>query len=210
MPIILLAVGGSHGDFLFSCCRLMLNQSVFSTNTAGKVSAPSEWKTFTLLSYKEGKKLSYITEPTNKIEMSHIWYEEFAKMPNRFYCIDYNDKQIEVIKKMSFIKNYKDVNALCEQFKEILPKSLAGKINENNIDNILTISYKNMLKKFKKQPNINLIKITDLYSFKSLVKILKNMNLYNKSQLTNLKNYHKEWKEKNLKYYKELVELETK
>ena len=42
--IVILARGGTHGDFLHQCCTLMNNNSTVSINDKGKVQNPSKLK----------------------------------------------------------------------------------------------------------------------------------------------------------------------
>lgn len=214
MPTILLAVGGSHGDFLFSCCKLMLNQYISVANDAGRISAPSEWKELTLKCFKEGKKIFNVPIPTNSIEMSHTWYKEFKEMPCKFYYIDYEHNQINILKKMWIDKNYtsrgKNKEDICKDMRECLENNLAKKINKNNIDKFLTNYYKNQLKKFKQQPGIIAIKITNLYKFESLVNTLKKMGFWNDSNVEQLKKHYKGWFQKNINYIEEVTLLATK
>ena len=144
----------------------------------------------------------------SNIEMCHIWQEEFKKLPGKFYYINYNEEQIDIIKKMYLEKVfYNNLDHAIKNIKKYLPKDLEKKIKKDNINQILTIFYKNSIKKYRKQPGIVSIEISHLYDFNKLVKILKNMDLFDADNVENLKKFHAEWTEKNIKYLEEMLKL---
>jgi len=208
--IIIFAQGGTHGDFLHSCGLLMLDGKKSTIDTSGRVFGNSTSKSKNLESYYKGKKTIFSIESDSQIEIYHIWQEEFKKIKGKFYYISYDESQIDVIKKMFLTKvHYNDLNNAMEGIKKYLPNSLARKISKDNFDKILTLLYKNTIKKYKQQPGIKPIKITDLYNFDSLVLILKNMDILNVNKLEDLKRFHSEWQSKNRQCIKEMLIIEN-
>lgn len=209
--IIIFAQGGTHGDFLYSCCQLVSSEDRKTTvDKRGRIHLEnSKFKKNNLNYYQKGKKLAIDTASGDGIEMCHIWYEEFKKLPADYYYIHYEDEQIELIKKM-FLEKVFDGNKdlAINDVKKYLPDTLANKITKYNIDDILTMFYKNSIKKYKQQPNIKCIKITDLYNFDSLVAILKNMNIYQTAKSNDLKKFHAEWKDKNKEYIEQILNVQ--
>jgi hypothetical protein len=102
---------------------------------------------------------------------------------------------------------YNNLDHAIKNIKKYLPKDLEKKIKKDNINQILTIFYKNSIKKYRKQPGIVSIEISHLYDFNKLVKILKNMDLFDADNVENLKKFHAEWTEKNIKYLEEMLKL---
>ena len=206
--IIIFAQGGTHGDFLYSCGLLMLGKKEPTIDANGKVIEESISKRINLKSFYKGKKDSVFVKPANKLEIYHIWQEEFKQIEAKFYYIDYTDNQIDIIKKMYLEKVHNNnlSNAL-KSITQYLPENLSIKISERNFDKILTLSYKNTIKKYKQQPGIIPIPINHLYDFDSLVVILKDMNLLKKHRLDNLKQFHYVWTTKNKKWMTEMLNL---
>lgn len=207
--IIIFAQGGTHGDFLYSCCLLVTGNRKNTINQTGRIDLKnSKFKKNNLNSYQKGKKLDIDTRSGDRIEMCHIWHEEFKKLPADFYYIHYEHEQIELIKKI-FLEKVFDGNKdlAIDNVKKYLPDTLAKKITKYNIDDVLTIFYKNSIKKYKQQPNIKAIQITDLYNFDSLVAILKKMNIYQTAKSNELKHFHKQWTDKNKEYIEQMLNV---
>lgn len=211
MSIILLAAGGTHGDFLHSCGLLMLEKIDFTVNTSGRViNNLSSFKKNNLNTFLDGVKKPSTVEPSFAIELCHIWQEEFKHYKEKFFYIDYTEEQINVIKKMYLEKIHKNnLDTAKRDLVRYLPTKLKVKINKKNFDKVLTLSYKTTIKKYKQQPGIIPIKITDLYNFDSLVLILKNMGILNVDKLKDLKIFHSKWKTKNKQYIKEMFRIEN-
>ena len=207
--ILILAQGGTHGDFLYSCCHLMAYNKKGIVNGHGAVIVNPD-KRNNLQTYYKGIKNVSTFNNMQSIEVCHIWQEEFKTLSANFYYIHYNDQQIDIIKKMFLEKVFKNnIELAIENKKKYLPDALAKKITKDNIDKILTVSYKNTIKKYRQQSNIKAINITDLYNFDSLVAILKDMNIYNPTKSNELKEFHNEWMDKNMKYITEMLSVKT-
>lgn len=203
--IIIMAQGGTHGDFLYKSCQIMISdENENKINDDGRVIENSIFKKKNIKFYKKGIKKKLIQNNlTNAqpIEICHIWYEEFMKWPCKFYYIDFDDSLIEIIKKMYLEKVCNnDKSIAIENYIKYLPDNIARKINFNNFDKIITTSYKSLKKKYQKQPNVKSINMTDLYSLDKLIDILKDMKIYNKEKLLSLETFHKDWIKKNNKW----------
>lgn len=206
--IIIFAQGGTHGDFLYSCCQLMANENENTINELGRVLENSKFKRNNLETYSKGKKIPFKVDTMSDIEVCHIWQEEFKNLSGKFYYIHYSDEQIDIIKKM-YLKKVCDNNIeyAMENLKKYLPNAVANKISKDNFDRILTLSYKNSIKKYKQQSGIVPIEITDLYDFDKLIGILKHMGTFDTGNTEKLKKFHESWTSKNSHYISEMLKL---
>ena len=206
--IIIFAQGGTHGDFLYSCCQLMTNENENTINEFGRVLENSKFKRNNLETYNKGKKIPFEFDTISNIEICHIWQEEFKNLSGKFYYIHYNDEQIDVIKKM-YLKKVCDNNIeyAIENLKKYLPDTVANKISKDNFNRILKLSYKNSIKKYKQQPGIIPIEITNLYEFDKLVGILKHMDVFDADNTEKLKKFHESWTSKNSHYIIEMLKV---
>lgn len=206
--IIILAQGGSHGDFLHRCCDLMLHDNKIKINDAGRVMPTSVLKYNHF--YHAGKKIPITEEKLKKlnlstVELSHVWHEEFIDWPSKFHYIHIEEECIPVVIKMFLSKICNnDEKIAMEQFLSFFPLDVKARINNVSFQ----IFCKNMMlriqKKFQKQPSISKIRITDLYSFDSLVKTLTMMNCFDHKKSKILEQIHSEWTEKNKSYIDEI------
>jgi hypothetical protein len=209
--IIILAQGGTHGDFLYESCQLMIlnnNNINNKIDNNGRVLESSIFKRKNFKLYKKGQKKGLMFDHLNdakSIEICHIWYEEFINWPSKFYYINFDDSLIDIIKQMYFEKVCNnDKNKAMEDYKKYLPNSISKKITLDNFDKIITMSYKSIKRKYRLQPNIKEINMLDLYSLDKLIDILKNMAIYNEKKLLSLKKLHNDWLKKNSKWIKQL------
>lgn len=206
--IVILAQGGTHGDFLYKSCQIMVSDQNSNKenkiHSSGRVLESSIFKRRNFELYEKGQKKELMFNYLNyaeSIEICHIWYEEFMQWPCKFYYIDFDDSLIEIIKKMYLEKVCNnDKNIAIENYIRYLPDNVAKKINLNNFDKIITNSYKSIRKKYQKQPDAKPINITDLYSLDKVKDILKDMEIYNNKKLASLELFHKDWIEKNNKW----------
>lgn len=210
--IIILAQGGTHGDFLYQSCQIITStEDSTKINDKGKVNESSIFKRKNLNVFEKGEKKNTMLnhlDDARPIEICHVWYKEFIDWPSKFYYIDFDDSLIEIIKKMYFEKvcnNDKDI--AIEYYKKYLPDSIARKINHSNFDEIFNMSYKSIKKKYKKQPDIKAINMIDLYSLPRLIDILKDMTIYDEKKFLSLKIFHSEWIERNDKWIKQVKKL---
>lgn len=208
--IIILAQGGTHGDFLFKSCQLMISAEPVepTINSAGRVIVSSIFKRKNFELYEKGKAkfkmLDHLKEALT-VEICHIWYEEFKNWPSKFYYIDFNDSQIDIIRRMYLEKVCSnDRMKAMENYKKYLPIHLSNKITLDNFDKVFTMSYKSLKKKYKSQPRINRIDMLDLYYFDRLVFILKDMSIYNEKKSLLLQNLHNDWLKKNDKWIQQM------
>jgi len=207
--IIILAQGGTHGDFLYQSCQIITSDvDVNKIDNNGRVIESSIFKRKNLTIFGDGQKMDTMLnhlDDAQPVEVCHVWYEEFINWPSKFYYIDYDDSLLEIIKKMYFEKVHNnDKNLAMVWYKKHLPDSVARKINHDNLDEVINSSYRNAQKKYKKQPNAKAVNIIDLYSVDKLIGIMKDMEIYHEKNLSSLKTFHSEWLERNDKWIKQI------
>jgi hypothetical protein len=210
--IIILAQGGTHGDFLYQSCKIITSDAdANEIDSNGRVIESSIFKRKNLNVFGNGQKMdtmsNYLHE-AQPIEVCHVWYEEFIDWPSKFYYINYDDSLLEIIKKMYFEKVHNNDKTLAMiWYKKHLPDSVARKINHDNLDKVINSSYRNAQKKYKKQPNAKAINIVDLYSIDKLISIMKDMEIYQEKNLSSLKTFHSEWLLQNDKWIKQIEKI---
>jgi len=210
--IIILAQGGTHGDFLYQSCQIITSDDYKKEiDSNGRVIEASIFKRRNLNVFEKGQKNSTMSDhlkDAQPIEVCHVWYEEFVDWPSKFYYINYDDSMIEIIKNMYFEKVHNnDMDLAMKWYKRYLPDSLARKINHNNFDEIIHTSYKTTRNKYKKQPNAKAINMVDLYSLHKLTDILKDMGIYKEKNSKSLERFHTEWFDRNEKWIKQIKKI---
>ena len=210
--IIILAQGGTHGDFLYQACNIITSDTTSKkVDARGRVSESSILKRLNSDVYEKGQIKSLMAtnlDNAQPIEICHIWFEEFIDWPSKFYYIDYDYSLIKIIRKMYIEKVFdNNIDMAIEDYKRWLPDSVSRKINQSNFNKAIDTSYKTLLLKYKKQPNAKAINMVDLYSFEKVVAILKDMDIYNETNLSSLKLFHSLWIEKNQKWIKQIHKI---
>lgn len=204
--IVILAQGGTHGDFLYSCCRLMLVDERQFVSASGRVQEHSIFKRQNLKSYNKGEKIPIDYNTEEEVSVCHIWQKEFLSWPSKFYYIEFSNEQIPIIKQMFLDKVCnQDINFAIDLTKKYFPDSLAKKVNLKNFDRIWTLLYKNSLRKYKLQSGAMAVNITDLYDIKKIIEILKTMEIYDKSKYQFLTHFHDSWLSSNKKHIDALL-----
>ena len=206
---MILALGGTHGDFLLNCCRLMADGlSPRAIEQNGRAESPSTFKHQRF--YIKGKKIDLRYDPSNvpTVEMGHTWYEDYLHWDSRFFYIQYEDYMIPIIRKMWLEKCWNsNLKLAINDLSKALPDELSKKINKKNFNEVFFVMYKSALSKCKKQPNITRIKMTELYHYDSLTKVLDRMGIFKKKYEKTLKEYYMEWRSKNIMYIEEIIRL---
>lgn len=204
--IIILANGGTHGDFLYSCGLLMTEDKKTPINDKGRVRGKSKFLQDNMINFEGGTYKGHTYNFNTEIDVCHIWHEEFLKFSSRFYYIDFDDKHIPIIKKMFLAKVCKDnIETAINSRTRFLPQAIAKKINKTNFDEYWTLGLKTAIKKYKKQPGITKVNMIDLYDLAKLKKILIHMGIFNKDKFSELESMHQVWIEKNSQYIKEIL-----
>lgn len=208
--IIILAIGGSHGDFLINCCRIMQGEEIKKRITiTGQAEFRNEFKHKTQFRFKKGKKQNLELDKINDVELSHIWYDDFQKYPSEFFYIGFAKEILPVILKMYLTKVCNNnLQQAVNKLNYFIPEELGRKINAQNISKILPVLWWNAQIKYQQQKDIKRIELTDLYDYDKLLKILQQLGVYNKSLEKELKEYHTEWLQKNSVYIDEIEALE--
>ncbi len=210
--IIILAQGGTHGDFLYQSCQIITSdKNNNNIDPNGRVRESSIFKRQNFNVFENGQMTESISNHLNDaqpIEVCHVWHREFMDWPSKFYYITYDDSLIEIILKMYYEKVHKnDQDRAMEAYKRYLPDGMAKKINHGNFDQIINTSYKTTMKKYKEQPNAKAINMVDLYSLHRLTDILKDMGIYNEKNLSSLEKFHSEWLVRNDKWIKQIEKI---
>jgi hypothetical protein len=203
--IIILAIGGSHGDFLLKSCEIMTHGKIKDSDVDlnGRADYMSTFKTQTTLqTFKKGKKQKLeINYKTNDIELSHIYYEEFQNFTSKFYYIDFDKKYLDIVLDMCIEKVCNNnIDKAIEYFKEYIIDGIAKKINKTNYREILKLVWWNGIKKYKKLKDIESIDMLSFYNFDEMCKILKKLNVYNKENLTVYEKFYQKWYNNNKKF----------
>jgi len=210
--IMLLAIGGSHGDFLLNSCKLMLQGSKFETNQ-GHTLSTSLYKNqhFIIGGKRTPVDYSHLTNKTPLVELSHMWYEEYKTWNTQFYFIDYDDTLLPTIKEMWIKKACgSNVDTALESYREAWSDSISKTFSRENCDEIFAVLSKRAKKLFMKQPGIIAIDMVKLYDYSSLVDVLKSMGIYNADLEHDLQNIHSKWIHDNLDYIEQIKSILAK
>jgi len=208
--IIILANGGSHGDFLLQSCEIMTKGKNINTRIDynGRSKWISNFKNKMTMSYYNGKKNFIETEfdNLNKIELSHVYYDEFDKWPTNFFYIDYSKEHLNVVLDM-FIKKVCDdnIDKILLHIKNFISNDLFRKINKENYKKIMRILWWNSVQKYKKIKNIKRIDMLSFYKFESICEILKELKSYNKENLEIYENFYQKWHKNNKKFIQSMI-----
>lgn len=210
--IIILAVGGSHGDFLLQSCEIMTNAKNININIdyAGRTMWTSNFKNKMNMFCYKGKKKFVKTELNNinKIELSHVYYDEFNRWPTNFFFIDFSKEYLDIVLDM-FIKKVcnGNINVVLSYLKNYISDDLSRKINKENYREIMRILWWNSLQKYKKLKNIERINMLSFYEFENTCEILKKLKVYNEKYLENYKNFHRKWYKNNQKFIQNIIKI---
>lgn len=204
--IFILAQGGTHGDFLHRCCKVMVEGTLPNVMPSGRTPEISVFKKYNYENYHAGQKKDIEYTGNEEFVVAHIWHEEYLDWPSKFYYIDFLDEHIDTIIQMLLEKVYNNnKDDLMRPIIDKLPVDLAKKINKENYYQTLITSYKTSRKKFALQTNATRILMTDLYKFDKVVDIMKHMEIYNSSYHHILKEFHTNWVHNNGKFIKILT-----
>jgi hypothetical protein len=201
--IIILATAGSHGDFLLQSCEIMSNGRTANIDNNGRVKWISNFKLSMINAFKAGKKsnINNLQIKSNKIELSHAYYDEFKNWPSKFFYIDYSRNHIDIVLDMMIKKVCNnDIDKVLMQIKPYLQNDLSVKINKKNYRDVLRIIWWNSIKKFKRLKNIESISLLSFYKFENMCQILKSLDVYNTKYLSIYKPFYQEWQRKNKEY----------
>ena len=209
---MILALGGSHGDFLHQCCNFMLHNTKIDVNALGRITPTSVLKQNGNF-YYDGEKIPITESKLEKmslstVELSHVWQEEFIKWPSKFYYVHIEESHVTTVGKMYLDK-------ICEQDEKIALKTLTShfpadvkaRIDQFSFDEYFKGMVSRAQKKFERQPSISKIQMTDLYSYESLVKVLKMMDCFDHEKTKSLADIHNKWIKNNKTYVDEIQQM---
>ena len=209
---MILALGGSHGDFLHQCCNFMLHNTKIDVNALGRITPTSVLKQNGNF-YYDGEKIPITESKLEKmslstVELSHVWQEEFIKWPSKFYYVHIEESHVATVGKMYLDK-------ICEQDEKIALKTLTShfpadvkaRIDQFSFDEYFKGMVSRAQKKFERQPSISKIQMTDLYSYESLVKVLKMMDCFDHEKIKSLADIHNKWIKNNKTYVDEIQQM---
>jgi len=194
--IMLLAIGGAHGDFLLNCCKLMLEGSKFAINNQGQTVSTSVYKNqhFIVGGKRVPVDYTHLTKETPLVELSHMWYEEYKTWNTQFYFIEYDDILLPKIKEMWIKKACRsNIDMALESYRKAWSDSISKTFSRENFDEIFAVLSKRAKKLFMKQPGIIPIDMVKLYDYSSLVDVLKSMGIYNTDLEHDLQEIHGKW-----------------
>lgn len=207
--IIILAIGGSHGDFLLRSCEIMNHgkSKDADVDSKGRADYMSDFKMQTTLqTFQKGKKQELkINYKTNNIELSHIYYEEFQNFPSKFYYVNFDKKHLDIVLDMCIEKVCNnDVTKAINYLQHYLIDALAKKINKENYRKIAKVLFWNAIQKYKKLKDIESINMLSFYKFNDMIKILKKLNVYNRTHLSVYQDFYQKWYSNNKKFIDQL------
>jgi len=207
---IILAIGGTHGDFLLKSCELMTSGKVAKLNVEhnGRVYWESRFKKNMNTSFSKGKKDFIETgfKYFNKIELSHVYYDEFNNWPSKFFYIDFSKEVIDTILDMYIQKVCdNDVDKVLFYLKEYIADDLYKKINKEDYREVMRILWWNAIQKYKKIKDIQKIDIISFYTFEKMCKILIELKVYNEFHLKIYEKFYQEWYKKNEKFIQNII-----
>ena len=196
--VVIFALGGTHGDFLYACGQIMQGKQSKKVDKQGRVIARPK-----LLEQNWHKNFGDTHGYTDldRVEVAHIWQDEFINWPSDFYYIGFTEKQLPIIQKMLIEKVCNgSLELAVKKFNRSASEYVKKKTNKSNMQKILDIHYKKTLQQYKKQPGIQEIKIMDLYNRDSLRDVLINIGIYNRKYEADLEKFHSNWLGKNKHY----------
>lgn len=207
---IILAIGGTHGDFLLQSCEIMTSGEIIKLNVehSGRVNWESRFKKNMNASFHKGKKIFIDTESNyfNKIELSHVYYDEFNNWSSKFFYIDFSKEVIDTILDMYIQKVCNNnIDKTLFYLKEYIADNLCKKINKQNYREVMRTLWWNAIQKYKKIKNIQKIDIVSFYTFEKMCKILIELKVYNELHCEIYEKFYQEWHKKNEKFIQNII-----
>ena len=174
----------------------------------GRVGWTSHFKKSMNMFYYKGKKNFIKTEldNLNKIELSHVYYDEFNEWPTKFFYIHFSKEHLDIVLDM-YIKKVcnNNVNKILFYIKQYTSDDLYKKINKENYKEVLRILWWNTIQKYKKLKNIKKINILSFYDFENTCKILKELKVYNEQHLKIYEEFYQKWHKNNKKFIQNMI-----
>ena len=174
----------------------------------GRVGWTSHFKKSMNMFYYKGKKNFIKTEldNLNKIELSHVYYDEFNEWPTKFFYIHFSKEHLDIVLDMYIKKVYNnDVDKILFYLKEYIADDLCKKINKEDYREVMRILWWNAIQKYKKIKDIQKIDIISFYTFEKMCKILKTLKVYNEQHLKIYEEFYQKWHKNNKKFIQNMI-----
>ena len=207
--IVILAQGGSHGDFLSELLKISNGQKGAEISESGQVLSGSMIKVMNKKAFtKPGLPADLPTDLQDKNKekyvMCHVWHEHMSDWPSDFYYIHMQPDQISTVITMLIDKVFNgNVEAFLNHWKKEYPEKVSRYITTKTYLDIYTKLYLNLQKKFK--TNAKKIQMTDLYDYDKVLKFLHDACDWNGQNLTKINAFYNNWFSKNTKYIKKII-----
>lgn len=207
---VILATGGTHGDFLLKSCQIMTNGKILKSDVqdSGRVNWESHFKKNMNGSFSKGKKIFIDTKFNyfNEIELSHVYYNEFNDWSSKFFYVEFNKEVIDTILDMYIQKVcYNNIDKILFHLKEYIADDLCKKINKQNYREVMRTVWWNSIQKYKQIKNIQKIDIESFYTFGKMCEVLKELKVYNEFHSKIYEIFYQEWYKKNEKFIKNII-----
>ena len=208
--IIVLFIGGTHGEFLKNCYNIFNNKKIRPNSTTGHSPITSQFKEENMYLFYKGKSGKHSLNQFDEFEVVHCWYNEYLKYTSKFYYIDYPDHLASTLIDLFMYKTKRDKNTIIKYLKDNMPKDIGKKINDSNWKEIFIKSINRCKSKYLLQKNIKRIDIFDIYNLEKLEKIFKDMGIYNNKYKEDFKKYYNKWLNKNNYFIERLTSEQNK
>ena len=208
--IIVLFIGGTHGEFLKNCYNIFNNKKIRPISSTGHSPISSQFKEENMSLFYNGKSGKHTLNQFDNFEVVHCWYNEYLEYTSKFYYIDYPDHLASTLIDLFMYKTKKDNNTIIKYLRNNLPENIGKKINELNWKDIFIKSINRCKSKYLLQKSIKRIDIFDIYNLEKLKKIYKDMGIYNNKYEEKFTKYYNKWLIKNDYFIENLTTEQNK
>ena len=191
--IVILAQGGSHGDFLTQCLKIAEGEQTPIVTESGEVVSFSKFKSFKTPSI-----------PKEKFWLSHIWHKVMSTWPSKFFYIHIEPENIPITIEMYVAKVFNgDKDKFLNYWRKEYAPEISRHITKENFYEVYSRLYTVAQERFKS--NAEPIAMTDLYDYNKLVEFLQKQNVYNSKNASKLTAFYNDWYSKNTNYINKIT-----